>query len=253
MKIKCNFFALGFLFFIFNFLDNYCEPITPNIHITCDSHMLGNRLFIFCYSKILAEQLHATVISEPIKGFPNTYNLLHSNSETTINKHGYFQRYEYYQPYKKQIKEWLKLDSQIIPHADKDDIIIHIRSLENMYYVPFDYYQKALADTSYNKVYICIDDPNSSFLDNFKVYKPIIIKHANPFDPDATLQDFKLIMSFNKIIASKSTFSWWAAFLSDASEIYIPKTNHGMMSPEVPEVDLFVTDEPRYKYIECNW
>lgn len=233
--------------------DDLSSENNTAVHITCDSHMLGNRLFIFCYSKILAEQLNAKVIFEPIKGFPNTYNLSNKDYKQIIKKHGYFQRYEYYQPYKKQIKEWLKLDTQITPHENKDDVIIHIRALEEMYYLPFEYYKNALANITYNKLYICIDDPNSPFLENFKPYGPIIIKHNNHFDADATLNDFKLIMSFNKIIASKSTFSWWAAFLSDATEIYLPKPNHGMMSAEMPEVNLFVNDEVRYKYIECNW
>lgn len=32
----------------------------------------------------------------------------------------------------------------------------------------------------------------------------------------------EIISSFNKIILSRSTFSWWAAFLSNAAEIYYP-------------------------------
>lgn len=273
MKINYNFFAFSLLFFTVNFIDGYCDSSKGNIYISCDSNMLGNRLFVFCYSKIIAENLNLNLLGKPIEAFPETYHLkvlgfnsnfpseiigdyidpeiITQNKKTrNIKGHGYYQRYEYYKPYKKQIKQWLKFDSAIIPY-DKEDIVLHIRSLEEMYYLPFEYYKKALEQAKYNKVYICIDDPNSPFLENFKPYDPIIIKHLNPFNKESTLHDFKFIMSFNKIISSQSTFSWWASFLSNATEIYAPRPNHGLMSE--PQVNLYIDDEKRYKYIECNW
>lgn len=40
---------------------------------------------------------------------------------------------------------------------------------------------------------------------------------------DSILNDFNFIRSFNKIIINVSTFSWWAAVLSDAEEVYASK------------------------------
>ena len=40
---------------------------------------------------------------------------------------------------------------------------------------------------------------------------------------DSILNDFNTIKSFNKIIINVSTFSWWAAILSDAKEVYASK------------------------------
>ena len=36
------------------------------------------------------------------------------------------------------------------------------------------------------------------------------------------IEQFSIIKNSKKIILSPSTFSWWAAFLSDANEIYYP-------------------------------
>ena len=40
---------------------------------------------------------------------------------------------------------------------------------------------------------------------------------------DTIFNDFNFIRSFNKIIIGVSTFSWWAAILSEANEVYAPK------------------------------
>lgn len=66
-----------------------------------------------------------------------------------------------------------------------------------------------------------------------------------------TIEDFKFIMSFNKIVVAQSTFSWWAAFLSDAQEIFAPLPEKGIMSNERPDVQLTGIEEDRYTYISC--
>ena len=58
------------------------------------------------------------------------------------------------------------------------------------------------------------------------------------------LQQFALIKSANKTLLTSSTYCWWAAFLSNAEEIYYPwradlvTTDNG--------ADWFVDDEDRY-------
>jgi hypothetical protein len=48
----------------------------------------------------------------------------------------------------------------------------------------------------------------------FQKYNPIWINNED------SIQDFNIIRKFDKILITASTFGWWAAFLSDASEIY---------------------------------
>ena len=58
------------------------------------------------------------------------------------------------------------------------------------------------------------------------------------------LQQFALIKSANKVLLTASTYCWWAAFLSNASEIYYPWIND--LIPTETGVNWFVDDEQRY-------
>ncbi len=252
----------------------------PVILTSCNSPLLGNRLFNYCFAKIIAEKFNCDLVAEPILGFnidcpkkpfnssfsvqyiqdqdAKPYlnipfkNILNNQYPMNFQIHGYFQRYEYLQPYKDLIKNsWLKLNEPIELHDNKDDVVVHVRLRDGMFELPFEYYKKSLSLIKYNKLFICTDNPDHEFIKNFDPYNPIIIRHKDIFDPNATLGDFRFIMSFNKIICSQSTFCWWAAFLSNATEIYAPRPNKGLMS--WPQIQLEVTDESRYIYVECNW
>ena len=50
------------------------------------------------------------------------------------------------------------------------------------------------------------------------------LEQYNPIFYDGTpLEHFSFIRRFNRIILSNSTFAWWAAYLSDATEIFAPR------------------------------
>jgi hypothetical protein len=245
--------------------------------------LLGNRLFAYCTAKIIAENMGWEVHSKPIWGFPGTYacisNLPSSSYPTELildpqnsnfeiqsiinNKNlrnifldGYFQYYQILKPYTQQIREdWLKPDSNLLLPRNHDSIVVHVRALyPDCYYVPFEYYQKALEQATYDKVYICTDDPHHPFLDNFKPYNPIIVSTRNLSDvldkvdwdlvSKVDMDDFLFMFSFDKIVCGGvSTYSWWAAFLSDAKEIYAPRSITGTF-------DYLLVDEERYHYID---
>tara|TARA_R100000152_G_C6769877_1_gene195858 strand:+ start:625 stop:1431 length:807 start_codon:yes stop_codon:yes gene_type:complete len=241
---------------------------------------LGNNMFQYAFGRILADKTGYKMFCQPIPGFPVTQDtppgsmcmfpeivvegqIVDIPSLTTERKlnqkiilNGFFQRYEYYKEYKDQIREWYKMEPRDIGQTD-DDIIIHIRLGDNVYtfdpetpyIMPFEYYEKALENTSFNKLYICTDTPEHDIIKKFAKYNPILTAQD-------TLGDFRILKSFNKIVMSQSTFSWWAAFLSDASEIYTPVPQPGNSklinewSIGSPEHALFVDDEERYKYIK---
>jgi hypothetical protein len=67
----------------------------------------------------------------------------------------------------------------------------------------------------------------NSLIKGFEKYKPIVhfsrgetIKHSTALKANF-IEDFNLIRSFDKIIVHNSTFSWWAAVLSDASQVKV--------------------------------
>lgn len=246
--------------------------------------LLGNRLFAFCMANILAENMGWKVLSEPIYGFPETYScssnkapceypteiindapnfeldinpIINNKSLRNIKISGYFQGYKTLKPYTNQIRnKWLKIAPELLRPRNERDIVVHVRAqYPDCYFLPFEYYEKALAQTSYERVYICTDDPSHPFLENFKKYNPIIvstrnleatIKQRGPNWPEISkmnLDDFLFMHSFDKIVIGFSTYSWWAAFLSDAKEIYAPY-------PLDKKYQYYIVEEPRYHYIE---
>src|SRR3989338_8177762 len=104
---------------------------------------LGNNLFQYCFGRILAENLGFKLKAEPLAGFPNTgievkgadytsypeqvllgeiadtkrrqkinlQTVLADRSKRHLIVEGFFQRYEYYRPYKERIRNnWLITD-----------------------------------------------------------------------------------------------------------------------------------------------
>ena len=242
---------------------------------------LGNNMFQYCFGRILAEKLGYELIASPIMGFDETNqkvngkrvegyppklgfhevdidNLLSLDPPQPIFLDGFYQRYEYYKGHKEKIKKWLQIDNYDVGQSDKD-IIIHMRlgdnvttlDPENPFIMPFAYYEKALQNTTYDRLFICSDPEtiDSKYIKQFEKYNPIILKGV-------TLTDFRSLKSFKKIIISQSTFSWWAAFLSDADEVFFPLPEKGTArlinewSDGRPDIDLVVSDEERYKYIK---
>src|SRR5690606_20691724 len=77
-----------------------------------------------------------------------------------------------------------------------------------------EWYLKILEKESFNKLYIVGVAPDEPYLKAFEKYDPIIVT-SDPWN------DFHFIKSFDKIICSNSTYCWWAAFLSEATTIYV--------------------------------
>lgn len=252
----------------------------PIVYINLPA-LLGNRLWGFCVAKIIATELNYNLHCKSIWGFPNTYSYtptyaknsypwehhecLHdidiakiiSNKELrNIRINGYFQKYEYIKPYADIIrKDWLKIDPSMLYQVDENDIVVHIRFHVGQAPVKFEYYEKALSMTTYKQLYICTDEPFHPYLKQFDPYNPII-KSSQSFESyfystswdDVTkmnIDDFVFIASFNKIIISYSTYAWWAAFLSDATEIYAPYSKTG-------NTHYGKVDEDRYTYIDTD-
>ena len=173
---------------------------------------------------------------------------------------GWFQRYEYYRDHKGKIRQWFKIDDLDVGQT-VNDAIVHLRMGDcilgdlaaDPYVMPFEYYEAALNTTEFDRLYICSDPETlnhpmfESYMEKFSKYNPTLLKGS-------AIEDFRAIKSFNKIIMSQSSFSWWAAFLSNASEIFSPVPMPGPhgheWSIDSPGVAIFVDDEDRYKYIK---
>ena len=133
---------------------------------------------------------------------------------------GYFQTEKYFEEIKDKIKKWFK------PKGIKDlgrwSVGIHIRRgdyIGSQYHINYtpEYYLSAIEkyfnDDRY-VFYICTDDVQYAKI-HFRG-EQFIIEERNPF------KDFKILCSCSGHILCNSSFSWWAAYLSNSKKVVRP-------------------------------
>lgn len=212
----------------------------------------GNRVFQYVSARIFAEKNKLNLETElgcdivktsPIKNF-DEISCVHGigiNSSSFVNDeilfsgnhyhyvfNDYFQNCIYINNNKELVRTFFDL-----PEFEKNtkDIVLHIRLDDKVHssdinnpenwddaeIIHPDYYKKILDFETYKKVYIVVDkikyDWEKKYLSHFEKYNPIIVSQT-PYE------DFMFMRTFDKIITSTSTYSYWSAFLSDAEKIY---------------------------------
>jgi hypothetical protein len=236
---------------------------------------LGNNLFQYCFSRIIAEKLGYELVVDAIPGFrrtrdqvaghryvtepiilrgqrPNLDFVDGQDPKRTIIANGYFQRSEYYLPHASKIKRWLAIDDPLEDIAiDASDLVIGIRRGRDYiprHGLPLSYYETALENIKYKNLFICTDSPDDPFV------RYITRKYKGVVRSPGALDNLAFIQKFKKIIISNSTFLWWAAFLSEADEIIFPRPANGFWS-NVDSLSKNISlevDNPRYRYMQCE-
>lgn len=251
---------------------------------------LGNKLFIYGVSRVIADKLNYNLIlpeesyirrelfnlgyqvelfpygsitdRKSVEGTPaiiddlniTYYNgiddFLEKNKDKPIEIKAYFTMYQYVKPYKDQIKSYYT--DLVKPKRNKNDIVLMLRNSnhDSRFTLPDEYYLNILENESFDNVYVCYDHfyKHLDLIEKLKKYKPIYLEGG-------ILSIFKEVTSFNKIVASQGTFSFWACFLSNAEKIYWPHTDDGPNSNNevfIKGVDLMVDDEDRYTIVNLK-
>jgi hypothetical protein len=226
----------------------------------------GNNIFQYCFARVLSEKLNLNVIASPIPGLCID-NIIHdkqsyNNEEITlldghlvdieslvrsktkrVHLNGYFQRAEYYEKYRDTIKNnWILKNPHLLKASeqclsiDEEDLAIHIRLTDyhtHGYVINVDHYKRMIDQLSFKRLFIFTDNHNDPFIHKFRDYQPFLVSSENP------MLDWHTLTRFNKIIGSQSSYSWWAAFLSDAKEIVFPITqNTGVWANNRGDINL---------------
>lgn len=175
-----------------------------------------------------------------ISGHIHDINKIVNHKGKIIMKGSGFQRYEYYKNYKDLIKKVLYIPNEMKHKFDENDVVIHYRLGDtktegikykvrhNEKYLGFhncqnmtpDYIIDILSNNNFSNIYLVTDEPNAKEIEILKNRFNIKLVSKSMY------QDFILLTSAPNLIIGHSTFSWWAALLSDAKKIYMAKTNY---------------------------
>ena len=252
---------------------------------------LGNKLFQYCFGRIIADALQFNFDAEHVPGFSHATSLRRlclpsiGLKEEVLNGHkvdvekvvanrkkriirllGHFQRYEYYRKHKEKIRSWLSVPTSNIPGTE--DLVIHIRSgdlwqvnrsnppNEGQLPLPFSFYKQIIEQRVWEKIYIITEMQKDPMVQKLAASYSALVQSKSE------IEDFCFLASGHNIVLSVSTFAWWASWLSRAKQIFFPLA--GFWNPDYrvhygknPEMDLIVDDEPRYEFInvtsEGNW
>ena len=247
------------------------------IIINSNGGRMGNKLHYFFHAMHCHKLTGMKFIPERIEGFVNTYN-----AKEGIVKNNLIKASDVYHPnvgflnYFNNIKNldcgllvdaiihkydvikqigrqniinFLEIENESnyeIPSSN--DLVIHIRlgDYVNIGCVTLkDLYKRVIINESFDKCYIVTDDPNRSYLDEFKDMGCLIRSNS-------ILEDFIFLKNAKKIVISKSSYSWTAAYISNAEKIYFPLSdNQWPMSanPTWEDTDIRPIDLPNWIYI----
>ncbi|MCM5555066.1 hypothetical protein [Pleomorphomonas sp. NRK KF1] len=141
------------------------------------------------------------------------------------------------------------LPEEDAPGFDDAHIVINIRGEDILFGksadygpIPLTYYRSIIEETGKTPVFMgqLFDDYYSNMI-RAEFPDAIYVPHTTP------IRDFQIIRNSQNIVVSLSTFSWLAAWMSDAKRIYMPLI--GGWNPEQrPDGNLTPADDPRFVY-----
>lgn len=157
------------------------------------------------------ENVHEVNKNNPVYGDLETDELarIPPGSAQEFDLFGYFENAELYWPHRDQIKSWfnLKLQPSTTPVYNVRGCESREKTLEEIAC-----YKEALSVIEKSGI-VVTDDPTWSFVNGFGI----------PVQHGIYQEDFLAVASAPEIVIGRSTFSWWAAFLSNAKRVWQPE------------------------------
>jgi hypothetical protein len=220
----------------------------------------GNILFQYLFAKRISIEFgHKYIPIEEIDNRDDIFIIYESNVNDVIEKKidisnkniicdGFFQKSEYYIPYreqlldiiytteeywidgknKKYIKDFVNMPSSIC--LDNNSIVMHLRLDDFILYgckttdiIDPDYYLNILKKLDFGQLYIVCDKIRHKWEENY-------LKLFNKFNPimiqGTLLEDVAIMRDCPNLIHSNSTLCWFISFISKTKQMrFIPDTN----------------------------
>ena len=234
---------------------------------------LGNRMFQYAYSLILAKKYNCELLyNEGLPNFgiePKPVNKLQSSVIRTrsIGNHNvdfnsfedfdgdvimdsYAQKSYYYTDHRELLKDAFGIRD--LEPINSDSLVLHIRGTDYNQvncFLGYDFYRTLINKTTFKKIKIVTDDPkcetvNKLVNEGCELVTDGPLLEFNVVGDRRAMEDFKTLLYSENIALSQSSFAWWAAFLGEHKKIILPysSTREKQMWPLEPkkdEVDLF--------------
>jgi hypothetical protein len=195
---------------------------------------LGLRPFVWYQLDFLNDEINLTeidskcktVFSKKLRERSFTYQELNL-PRTCTRISGYFQSYKYFSRIEVTLRNWLISRLKITPGVRPiDQIGLHVRLGDMANDAKTRDYHGIITDTYVEKALTLLDREIADLrlvtdsitdmareLPRLYDKQPIILTGERPID------DFRILCEFRNLIISNSSFSWWAAWLSDAETV----------------------------------
>lgn len=222
-----------------------------DVHLNMNNIALGNHMFQYALCRLVAEKRGYNFYI-PYSGylkecFPSIdlgiqdgvirYHFNENPEQVFDNEvfnvsdfthlNGYFQTEKYFQGYEELVKSWFQVDMDDVTKSVLDDYpidkycYVHIRGGdnkfgENNWLIPKEYYLKSFEKIKENNKNISFVIITDDVVFSKKMFPEIDVISNN------IMSDFKCLFFSKYTIISASTFSWWAAWLTDKEMIIAP-------------------------------
>jgi len=240
---------------------------------------MGNRLFQYAFGLILSKLKNAELYQPELPNFNiinKECNFYSSNVFTTksfgnqtvdmdflLNHDGdiivdsFVQKAAYYIPHRQLLRNKLLPNNYM---TGNDSLVVHIRETDYTLinsFLGYEYYKKLITDSGYTNVIIVTDNSGCDTVQRLlsegcKLNSEGNVNKFEHISDSRAMSDFDLLVQSKNIAISQSSFSWWAAFLSDHDKIIFPYKKEGGVWPLTPgkdDIDLFFDLGSSQKFI----
>lgn len=178
----------------------------------------------------------------------NVAEMLNDGTFGKIVYRGYGQRMENFLPREAYASVFVTDEPNILSY-DENYLVINVRTGDIVsggyppyVLLPLDFYRELIARTGLAPVFLGQLEPNAYTLALREAFPDAIFHNSQ-----GPLRDFETVRRATNIVVAVSTFSWLAAWLSNATQIFLPV--NGIFNPlQFPKVDLLPIDDPRYLF-----